>query len=60
MKKIKVCPFCGSSAIVYEYLPGPTPTIPKRNYLKCHDCKARGPIDYNKDKAFKKWNTRKG
>ena len=57
--KINKCPFCGSSLIVYKHLPGPCSTLPYRYYLLCDDCKARGPTDYNKDNALKKWNTRR-
>ena len=58
MTKFAVCPFCGSSDIVYKHLPGPCTTLPHRYYLECHTCKSRGPTAYSKDKALEKWNIR--
>jgi len=53
-KEINNCPYCeGSTYLALEYNSANDIT---NYYVECKECKARGPINQDKDKAIKSWN----
>lgn len=55
-EKIKPCPFCGSTAEIVE---GYDENYPQVYSVVCDSCDAKGPMDFDKKEAIKKWNIRK-
>jgi Lar family restriction alleviation protein len=52
MDKLKVCPFCGSEAIIEEDKKGLICVV------SCNTCCAEGQVCQTKDEAIRMWNTR--
>ena len=53
MKQIKTCHVCNGKGTLKVKRKG----FSRRNYIKCHDCKAATIETFTHDKAILKWNT---
>ena len=60
--EILPCPFCGSESLSAEvWYDKDRPTIHGKSYVKCKDCLATGPLDYDSHHlgdGVKLWNKR--